>query len=276
MKPLEDRNIASTEFLSVHDTRMGLAVCRTTLDKIVLNEQAKPSTSDMASCYEKEQVELLPPTCITSGFDEPLYPISHPWNAIGRLNAIPLFFLTNKLSEEQTRALYEEIQTMNHIDDDDWGKKIICPVPWKEDEPDAEDGTPADMWRIYTEVDDSCELPLVFADQQSGEDLRIIMTDKIYVSYALEDEEACELLKGVKDPAHCGITYGRLPGRDAHITWVNLNIANMDIDESFNDENQCENYLRPDWPCHDRVGEYNEWVPRGGGEGAAANQSSKR
>ncbi|KAJ5989162.1 hypothetical protein N7481_004372 [Penicillium waksmanii] len=264
MKPTENCSEALTELISIEDTEMGPSVRQITLNEMIQYKGVRPTALDFARYYGDGQMELMPsPRIISSGFDEPFYPISHPWNAIGRMNSIPLFFLTNKLSDEQVTALYEEIRTMGEIDDDDWGKKVICPVLWKEDEPDAEDGTPADMWRLYTEVHDGCEDPLFFADLQSGNDLKVIVTDQNYVGDPdPDDEESCELLKGVEQPSFRGLTYGRLPGREAHIVWMNLNIANMGIDEYFDDENTCENYFRPDWPCHDRMDEYNEWIPR--------------
>ncbi|KAJ5386339.1 hypothetical protein N7509_008880 [Penicillium cosmopolitanum] len=264
MKPTENCSKAPTEFISIGDTEMGPCARQIMLSEMIQYKRVRPTALEFARYYGDGQMELMPSSrIISSGFDEPFYPISHPWNAIGRMNAIPLFFLTNKLSDEQVTALYEEIQTMGMIDDDDWGKKVICPVLWKEDEPDAEDGTPADMWRLYTEVHDGCEDPLFFADLQSGNDLQVIVTNQDYVCDPdPEDEEACELLKGVEQPNYRGLTYGRLPGREAHIVWVNLNIANMGIDEYFDDENTCENYFRPDWPCHDRMDEYNEWIPK--------------
>jgi hypothetical protein len=263
MKPIEKCSEALIGFISVEDTEMGPGIRQITLSEMVQYKRGRPTALDFARYYRDGQMELLPSSRIISGFNEPFYPISHPWNAIGRMNSIPLFFLTNKLSDEQARALYEEIQTMHEIDDDDWGKKVICAVPWKEDEPDAEDGTLADMWRLYTEVHNGCEKPLVFADLQSGNDLKVIITDQTYVGQPNpDDQEARELLEGVKQPAFRGFMYGRLPGREAHIIWMNLNIANMGIDEYFDDENPCENYLRPDWPCHDRIDEYNEWIPK--------------
>lgn len=264
MKPIENCNEALTGFISIDNTGMGLSVREIALSEMVQYKREPPTALDFARYYGDGQMELMPSSrIISSGFDEPFYPISHPWNAIarGRMNSIPLFFLTNKLSDEQVRALYEEIQTMNDIDQDDWGRKVICPVLWKEDEPEAEDGTPADMWRLYTEVHDGCEHPLFFADLQSGNDLKVIVSDQDYVGEPdSNNHEVRKLLEDVEQPRFRGLIYGRLPGRDAHITWMNLNIANMGIDEYFDDENACESYFRPDWPCHDRINEYSDWI----------------
>ena len=263
MESTKKGSVTSAEFISIEQTTMGLGVFRTTLDDMVHYKQGIRSPSDLKIYYESGQMEILPASFIRNGYEEPFYPTSLPWNPIGlRMNAIPLFFLTNKLSDQQVREIYEEIRTMNDIDEDDWGQKVICPVPWKENEPDAEDGTPADMWRIDHEVHDSCEHPRVFVDLQSGEDLKIIMTDRDWFHYESDNEEAHELLKDVESPAYRGLSYGRLPGRDAHITWTNLNIANMSFDEffDFDEGNTTHRFLRPDWPCHDRVDEYGEWI----------------
>ncbi|KAK5800072.1 hypothetical protein VI817_002284 [Penicillium citrinum] len=259
-KPIDRENASSTEFLSINRTRVGPCVRCTTLSEVLHNYEGRVKDPIRTKDHQNGQIELFPPTVFHSGYDEPFYPISHPWNPVDRrTNSIPLFFLTNKLSDTQVKALYKEIQTMNHIDDEDWGKKVICPVPWKEDEPDAEDGTPEDMWRLYTEVKKNCEPPLVFADLQSGEDLKIIMTENIYIPDPGNDNKnAREVLKGVDDPNYRGFIYGRLPGRDAHIHWINLNIANMNLDESLDD---YETYQRPDWPFHHMLDEYNDWIP---------------
>ncbi|KAJ5591128.1 hypothetical protein N7450_005100 [Penicillium hetheringtonii] len=228
-KPIDRENASSTEFLSINRTRVGPCNC-SHLRSFILGMTNHSILSHILGIL-----------------------------SIDERTAFLYFFLTNKLSDTQVKALYKEIQTMNHIDDEDWGKKVICPVPWKEDEPDAEDGTPEDMWRLYTEVKKNCEPPLVFADLQSGEDLKIIMTENIYIPNPGNDNKnAREVLKGVDDPNYRGFIYGRLPGRDAHIHWINLNIANMNLDESLDD---YETYQRPDWPFHHMLDEYNDWIP---------------
>ncbi|OQE28778.1 hypothetical protein PENSTE_c003G07734 [Penicillium steckii] len=260
-KPIDEENPRSTEFISINRTRLGPCVRRTTFNELVRNYERRIEDPIRTKDHENGPFEMIPPTVFHSGYDEPFYPVSHPWNPVdSRKNSIPLFFLTNKLNDAQIMALYEEIQTMNNIDDEKWGKKVICPVPWKEDEPDAEDGTPEDMWRLYTEVRGRCETPLVFADLQSGEDLKVIMTSQDYVPDPGDNnKKAREILKGIDDPRYRGIIYGRVPGRDAHIQWVNLNIVNVNIEELLDDN--YETYLRPDWPFHNMLDQYNDWIP---------------
>ncbi|KAF3388482.1 hypothetical protein F1880_004535 [Penicillium rolfsii] len=196
---------------------------------------------------DSNQVEFL------IGPDEPFYynpPLWEPVNGEG-LISIAVFFLTNKLSNTQIRALKSELLTDNAFLG---GKKACCFVPWKDGRNSAHDGTIDDVWRIFWEMrrHTSCQMPIFLVDQQSGIDQTVLMVDTDHYIWQHDDERATELLKEVEDPSTKGLLYGRIKGRDAHDGWVNLSMGNLNFDEFLEScgLDQEHRYPRPGWPGH--------------------------
>lgn len=257
VEPIEG-DIISRKLLSAYDCEAGLACFWMSLGDIVLHKQRYRETWDILQRAKSGELELLPSPYLMASFDKPFYPTPHPGNPVGRsTNSIGLFFLTNKLTNEQIEAIYREVLTFGQVDIEDQDK-VICPVPWKEGEEDAEDGTAEDMWRLYKETDVKCQWPLVFIDQQSGVDLKVLMSEAEF-AYTAGIKEAEELVKDIEQSNYRGVRYGRLLGREAHTAWMNLNIANMGFDELV-EEDETELWLRPDWPYHHMLNESGEWM----------------
>ncbi|KAJ5679939.1 hypothetical protein N7462_008183 [Penicillium macrosclerotiorum] len=188
------------------------------------------------------------------GPDDPFYnnpPSWAPVNGEG-LVSISVFYLTNKLSKEQTQALRAEFYEGNG--DLDGLQKACCYVAWADGDPDAPDGTVDDIWRIFWDLrrHTSCEMPIFFVDEQSGVNQTVIMVDCDHFFWASDNEQANRLLQDVEDPSTKGILCGRLKGRKAHDAFCNLSIGNMNFEEFLESFGQGEehHYPRPGWPGH--------------------------
>lgn len=139
----------------------------------------------------------------------------------------PVFFLA-KLSGEEEAAVKEELGTFSDIDTrlrnsgDMDEKKLFCWIPWVDRD---EDGTGEDMLRIakMTGLGN-----MIFVDRQSASDKTVILT---YPHYEYDKDEKGNEIADTDHQHFLGLDWGRASGRKAHLSWINLDIANMGIDE---------------------------------------------
>ncbi|KAJ5217227.1 hypothetical protein N7468_010235 [Penicillium chermesinum] len=259
---IQGEDLLSCQLLSICETTLGLGVYWTSLRDIVKQKQC---SDEWEACGKfEDNVELLPYPKIQTGFDKPFYPTPRPGYPAGRYLSLALIFLTNKLTRSQIESIYKEVVQLGQYDDPSF-RKVVCPVPWKEGEEDAEDGTVEDMYRLYQEYRERCEGSVVFVDQQSAVDHKVIVTGALsFSSYGRPDVD--ELLKDVPNAKFRGFQYGRKKGREAWCVWANISLGNMDIEECFDDESDVNTYLRPDWPYHHKLDEFGDWVDSDAGE----------
>ncbi|KAJ5904996.1 uncharacterized protein N7473_001912 [Penicillium subrubescens] len=251
--------LGDAQFGSIYHGNDGFVLmARNTLDQMVktkvnhlngrLSEVAQPQEDlKKGNLPDSSQVEFL------IGPDEPFYynpPLWEPVNGEG-LISIAVFYLTNKLSIDQIRALKTELLMDNTQLD---GQKACCFVPWEDGHTTTLDGTIDDIWRIFWEMRrcTSCQMPIFFIDEQSGIDQTILMVDTDHYIWQHDDERATELLKDVEDASTKGLLYGRIKGRDAHDGHVNLSMGNLNFDEFLEScgLDQEHRYPRPGWPGH--------------------------
>lgn len=203
--------------------------------------------------HESNEVVLSP--------NQPFY--TNPpiwWPEKGRLTWIPIFYLTNKLTDEQDKALRAEIHGRYECDND--VEKVCCFIPWKSGHKDEPDGTVEDMWEMFWHALTNTfgalgdgGSPIFCIDQQSGIDKTLIILDDQHFYPVSSDEAAAEeLLKDVEEPNVRGMCYGRLPAISAHNVQVNLSIGNASLEEIMEPNGDggepIHVYPRPGWPGH--------------------------
>lgn len=262
LHPVKDGNFSEAEFATVYPAPCGLVVTRNTLSNLVQELGLENKTAKFTEFegdlhqfgfIDSEKLEILPSAEIMSSYDDPFYPNPPPWQPIDHsMNSISLFYMTNKLTEQQDRALHNEIQSMKDVDEERWGEKIICSVPWKQDEGNAEDATLEYMVEVLENVQASTyvQTPYFFADEQSGVDQTIIVMEEDLFFAEDDDEKAKELLKDVPDPEVRGVRYARIRGRDAHTVFANLSISNMDMEDFGLEGDGILTFPRAGWPGH--------------------------
>ncbi|GLI80437.1 hypothetical protein PoHVEF18_008792 [Penicillium ochrochloron] len=247
------------QFGSIYHGNDGFVLmARNTLDQMVKTKvnHSNGRLSKVAQLQEDLKKGNLPDSSQVEfliGPDEPFYynpPLWEPVNGEG-LISIAVFYLTNKLSVDQIRALKTELLTENTLLD---GQKACCFVPWEDGHKPALDGTIDDIWRIFWEMRrcTSCQMPIFFIDEQSGIDQTVLMVDTDHYIWQHDDERATELLKDVEDASTKGLLYGRIKGRDAHDGHVSLSMGNLNFDEFLEScgLDQEHRYPRPGWPGH--------------------------
>lgn len=251
--------LADAQFGSIYHSNDGFVlVARNTLDQMArakLNH-SNGRLGNIAQLQEDLKKGTLPDSSKVEfliGPDDPFYynpPLWEPVNGEG-LISIAVFYLTNKLSNDQILALKKELHTGDTVLD---SRKACCFVPWEDGSQNAPDGTVEDIWRIFWEMRrcTSCPMPIFFIDEQSGLDQTVLMVDTDHYIWLHDDEQATELLKDVEDASTKGLLYGRIKGRDAHDGYVNLSTGNLNFDEFLEScgLDQEHRYPRPGWPGH--------------------------
>ncbi|KAK2766080.1 hypothetical protein FQN54_007595 [Arachnomyces sp. PD_36] len=184
--------------------------------------------------------------------DEPFYASPPIWryNRL-KFTCITVFYLTNKLSDEQDKAIREEMQKPYEFDVDDY--MSYCFVPWKSGHKDEPDGTLEDMWEILWNTYKEFEPPVFCIDQQSGVDLKLIALAGKFFPITSASGAAVEALRAIEYSDLRGMYYGRAPAISARNVYANISTGNMDIEETLEPE-VVHVYPRPDWP-HEVVGD---------------------
>ena len=131
----------------------------------------------------------------------------------------PVFYLTNKLSEEEHIAVLDELYTFGRRDEDE---KDYCFVTWEKEE----DGGVEDMWALLKKVYDFrgrgrrrlSPAPAIFIDRDSPYDKQVVLADRRYEPFStlIERQAAYHLCSLNK---YHGMNFGRLPGREATTNW---------------------------------------------------------
>ena len=128
-----------------------------------------------------------------------------------------VYFLTN-LSHAATLGIKNELETHDYIGDDCFdfpdNQKQFSYVYW----PHVADGTGADILRITKEKDNA-----IFVDARSVVDKTVILASIEYY----ENGPQGEMVKNEVGK----VAFGRCNGREALTLWVNLDIANMSLEE---------------------------------------------
>ncbi|KAJ5174197.1 uncharacterized protein N7482_000074 [Penicillium canariense] len=251
--------LGEAQFGSIYHSNDGFVLmARNTLDHMAKTKLNYPNgeLGKIAQLQQKVREGTLPDSSEVEfliGPDDPFYynpPLWEPVDGEG-LISIAVFYLTNKLSDDQIRALKAELLTDKELLDH---QKACCFVPWEDGDPNAPDGTIHDIWSIFWDMRrcTSCEMPIFFIDEQSGVDQTVIMVDIDHFFWHPDDEQATKLLSDVEDPSTKGLLYGRVKGRNAHDGHMNLSRGNMNFDEFLE---SCgldaeHRYPRPGWPGH--------------------------
>ncbi|KAJ5794953.1 hypothetical protein N7457_001552 [Penicillium paradoxum] len=262
LEPLKDGEVAAAALATVYPAPCGLIVTQNTLSNLVeevglhnKTEKFSEFSDDLRhnQIIDSDKLEILPSVEIMSSYDDPFYSNPPPWQPVDRsMNSISLFYMTNRLTKQEDRALHDEIRTMNDLEHHSWSRKVISPVPWKPDQDNADDAGLDYMWEIVETVPESnhVQLPYFFADEQSGMDQTIIVMEKDYFFARDDDKKAQELLRDVPEPEFRGLRYARIKGRDAHTIFANLSLCNMEM-EDFDLEGEGVIKLpRAGWPGH--------------------------
>jgi hypothetical protein len=205
--------------------------------------------------HETPDTELLYPP------DDPFYVSTPPWQPTTcSVNWVSAFYLTNKLTAEQDRAIRAELFKFDPgFDWEGSPPKTACFVPWTPPEDDPiRDGTIEDMWDVFWElytykrgrsVPYGTSTPTFFIDQQSAIDKTVVAVYADYMFRYKDEELAREVLRDVELPKVKGMVYNRVPASQAHSMFMNVGVANMGFDE-FGDRKTLGFFPRPGWPGH--------------------------
>ncbi|GLA34849.1 hypothetical protein AnigIFM63309_009028 [Aspergillus niger] len=160
---------------------------------------------------------------------------------------IPVFYLTNNLSTSDKDNIEREIRTIGEVEENHWGTKIACHVPWDNEA----DGTLDDVWKIFWEVftyrgERDSQFPIFFIDAQSALDNTVLVVHPDHLWFDQSNHRALAMLQNVLYPSVRGLQYGRVPGREAHTVRANVSTGNM----FFEEFTRPQRFPRPDWPCH--------------------------
>ena len=262
LRPFKRGEADTAQFVTIFQPPAGLVAVRTTLSNLVKEAAQYDKCQRFVDFVDElnrngfidsDKLEILPSREINSSHDDPFYSNPPPWEPVDRqVKHISLFYMTNKLTKEQDRALHNEIKSLGEMDDDDIDPKAICPVAWKAGQEDADDATLEYMWKVLNMAkrNNVCRLPFFFVDRQSVEDHTLLVMTKDLYFWDDDNEQAKELLKDVPNPRFRGLRYARIPGRDAHCIFANLSISNLDMEELDLLEDGIMKLPRPDWPGH--------------------------
>ncbi|KAJ5621642.1 hypothetical protein N7528_006425 [Penicillium herquei] len=169
-------------------------------------------------------------------------------------HTLPIFYLTNKFTEEQADSLEDAV--------DHEGEILRVPCMTGSKIPSS--GTLHDMWNIFWQIQQIWQtespredIPLFFADEQSFIDETLIVVDRWHVE-SLHLYQNWDLLKRVDKPHIRGIVYGRVVAFNAIETHGALAYGRPSVDrfrkeiENLNGDrvDVVHRYLRPDWPGH--------------------------
>ncbi|KAL3470794.1 hypothetical protein BJX99DRAFT_263889 [Aspergillus californicus] len=258
LQPIQD-SISSNQLLTVYNQDGPLVLAKNTLTTVI-NEFQHPSTrlADTSTLFKQTQPDSAPEDMeLIFPPDYPFYPSPVPWYPVDRsLNSVPLFYLTNTFTTTQHRKLESEIQTLTDVDVPEM-PKICCFVPYSEPQDLNDEDVVPFIWKThwsmksYESTQDYCEPPYFFIDKQSALDNTILVMKPDYYFGMNEDAHAQELLRDIVFPEIRGFLYGRIAGRDAHVVWANLRIANMGFEDFFEGrEDEMFKAERPGWPGH--------------------------
>ncbi|KAJ5176149.1 uncharacterized protein N7482_002026 [Penicillium canariense] len=246
LNPITGADVASAEFGTAHrayDSRV--VVTQVPLKNILDNRWFSKWQRDWwrTASVRFPTEAIYPP-------NEPFYPNPVPWRPVGtkegtdeseEVEYLAVFYITNKLTEEQDEAVRARLATKNDIDQQFGYIKKCCYVPWEGEE----DGTDEDIWSIVWQVwEDGGDQVFFCIDQLSGEDQSVLCVECDRFSYRQLPENA-KHLTGVCDPNLRGFRCTRVPAEDAQIDKVNLDIANMGME----DFGPVHKFRRPGWPA---------------------------
>ncbi|KAJ5156864.1 hypothetical protein N7492_009667 [Penicillium capsulatum] len=248
----ETSSLAQARFGSIYHTWDGsLFMKRTTLTEMFnqhvdgvryarMGEDAREAGGDQGLLDPQEMDRFTTP-------DQPFYPNPPPWLPVDDEDcvAVGVFYLTNRLTENQVQSL----KAVVYQEDEDLDlAKGCCFVPWRNGDKDAPDGTLDDVWKMMWEMKDAWEpprYPIFLVDAQSGIDQTVLMVSRMNVRPP-DLERFRGLLEEVEDPDLRGFYYGRVKAVEMHTAWCNLDIGNMGFEELVP---EMHHYIRPDWPA---------------------------
>ncbi|GKZ21348.1 hypothetical protein AbraIFM66951_010137 [Aspergillus brasiliensis] len=243
---------------NVYDLELGIVkyergdlpnVARISLQKIIIDRgpwtemmRRQGRTAEHYMYSKKVEPELL------HSPEQPFYPKPPRWLPAKKgLHTIPVFYLSKDFSRSQKDVIETELRTIGEAEENHWGTKVACYVPW-----DGEaDGTFDDIWKIFWEVltyygERSTQFPIFFIDAQSVLDKTVLAVQPDRFWFDQSNTRALAMLQHVLYPSVRGLLYGRVAGREAHTVRANVSIGNM----FFEEFTQPQRFPRPDWPCH--------------------------
>lgn len=170
-----------------------------------------------------DQEFMVDPDGYMFGRDQP------PWvpdDLMGGGSIPPTFYLV-KLSQEEDHEVSQELETFTDIElgflEDECmdEKKDFSFVPWEKDQ----GGTETDMLRIAKETG---LRNMIFIDRKSIEDKFVILA---YTHNEYDKDENGRKIFDAKHQRTSGLDWGRSKGKEARLSWINLDIANLSIDK---------------------------------------------
>ncbi|RDW81060.1 uncharacterized protein DSM5745_04617 [Aspergillus mulundensis] len=232
-------------------------ISRNTIARMVRHVLTRPSETFRAVELRKEMkrnrdAQTSPAiTEILYEPEQPLYYVSAPWEIpreVG-MGSLAVFLLTNRITDEDIVIFINEMEEMGVLEEEynDYDKYCHT-IPWREDEEDAPDGTMDDIWKMFCELHAAGHCPpYFFADQQSIEELNVIMVDADTCSWEDSHEHASKLLQQVVNSDLKGLRYGRLGCCEAMTAWERIKRGNMEFVDFFDgEEDKILFYSRPD------------------------------
>ncbi|KAL4919947.1 hypothetical protein BDW62DRAFT_199359 [Aspergillus aurantiobrunneus] len=134
--------------------------------------------------------------------EQPLYFALQPWSMAEHGEGIVLVFVTNSLTDSQIEEIKGEVETRGEYEpESDAFQKICHIVPWTDSDQGTPDRSFGDIWKLICELQgEGFQLPLFFADKQSGTDLKLVMVDTDTIPRKDDNEEVCEFMPRVGDP----------------------------------------------------------------------------
>lgn len=237
-EPFSD--LASARFGSVVGTEGDPAiVLRTTLSRIITAPQHSKPQSD-----EGPNENLCHP-------DEPFYRNPHRWDGeFSDDEWLPLFCITNRLSEEQKVNLQTEIVIMGnphsavsaHV-------REFRPAPWKDGKAGDVDGSGTDIWAIVQEILISENLYANYAFVFGCLDAVSVMDSTVLIVNP-------DIYRGDKQPGKIrlpflrGFAYARVFASDTLHYLRTLSRLQANIEDLESADGWYHRFKRPDWPAH--------------------------
>ncbi|KAJ5733805.1 hypothetical protein N7493_002591 [Penicillium malachiteum] len=168
-------------------------------------------------------------------------------------HTLPIFYLTNKFTEEQAESLECAVGHEGEI----------LRVPCMTGSTIPSTGTLHDMWNIFWQIQQIWQtespredIPLFFADEQSFIDETLIVVDRWHLK-EMNLYHHWDSMKRVDKPHMRGMVYGRIIAFNAIMTRGALAYGERPRVDKFRKEIESHDqvdvvhrYLRPDWPGH--------------------------
>ncbi|KAL5362250.1 hypothetical protein BJX96DRAFT_185888 [Aspergillus floccosus] len=255
-EPIRDASeFGRARFISIYETPLDFPLVSFTTLENMLNELSSVH-------HVKRRLQKLTEPLLTDGFscpdgmeiliepDRSVYPRSLLWNRFPTpQRVVTVFYLTNKLTEEEQAAVEGQIRTSkpeirNRLDE--FSYPVHRFISWGADK--AEDGA--------TDRHQYSEPPYLFIDHQSVVDGTVIVAGP---DLHWGDPDRLRILEDIPEPKLKGMLYCRVPAQRTYGISFGPHLSIIPVDPRFNIE--AKRLLRPGWPGHEILREPDDYVP---------------